>query len=67
MEKKKYINVISSWSRKIKMKICEEVKIENNCYLNEIKFRKIVVACIKQNYEQLSVQNTITMILLPKV
>ena len=60
MEKKKYINVISSWSRIIKMKICEEVKIENNCYLNEIKFRKIVVACIKQNYEKSLLPERIT-------
>ena len=60
MEKKKYINVISSWSRIIKMKICEEVKIENNCYLNKITLRKIIVACIKQNYEKLLLPERIT-------
>ena len=60
MEKKKYINVISSWSRIIKMKRCEEVKIENNCYLNEIRIRKIVAACIKQNYEKLLLPERIT-------
>ena len=60
MEKKKYINVISSWSRIIKMKICEEVKIENNCYLKEIKIQKIVVACIKQNHKKLLLPERIT-------